>query len=52
MEVPNRTRAPQHSPSWEGPFKVTGTLRPKGDCLVTTEGVPSPVPKHLCKFYL
>jgi hypothetical protein len=51
MEVPNRIRAPQHSPSWEGPFKVTGILRPEGDYLATTEGELSPVPKHLCKFY-
>jgi hypothetical protein len=35
-------RAPQLSPSWEGPFKVTGIHRPKGDRLATTEGVPSP----------
>jgi hypothetical protein len=25
-------RAPQLSPSWEGPFKVTGIRRPGGDC--------------------
>jgi hypothetical protein len=35
-------RAPQLSPSWEGPFKVTGIRRPEGDCLATTEGVPPP----------
>jgi hypothetical protein len=33
-------RAPQLSPSWEGPFKVTGIRRPKCDRLATTEGVP------------
>jgi hypothetical protein len=35
-------RALQLSPSWEGPFKVTGMLRPEGDRLATTEGVPHP----------
>jgi hypothetical protein len=35
-------RAPQLSPSWEGPFKVTGIRRPEGDHLATTEGVPPP----------
>jgi hypothetical protein len=35
-------RAPQLSPSWEGPFKVTGIRRPEGDRLATTEGVPPP----------
>jgi hypothetical protein len=48
----NQIRASQHSPSWEGPFKVTGILRPEGNCLATTEGVPPLVPEHLCKFYL
>jgi hypothetical protein len=33
-------RAPQLSPSWEGPSKVTGTHRPEGSHLATTEGVP------------
>jgi hypothetical protein len=33
-------RAPQLSPSWEGPFKVTGMHRPEGNHLATTEGVP------------
>jgi hypothetical protein len=33
-------RAPQLSPSWEGPFKATGIRRPEGDRLATTEGVP------------
>jgi hypothetical protein len=51
-EVLNQIRAPQHSPSWEGPFKVTGILRPEGNCLATAEGVPPPVLEHLCKFYL
>jgi hypothetical protein len=35
-------RAPQLSPSWEGPFKVTGMHRPEGNHLATTEGVPHP----------
>jgi hypothetical protein len=35
-------RAPQLSPSWEGPFKVTGMHRPEGNHLATTEGVPYP----------
>jgi hypothetical protein len=35
-------RAPQLSPSWEGPFKLTGIRRPGGDYLATTEGVPLP----------
>jgi hypothetical protein len=35
-------RALQLSPSWEGPFKVTGIHRPEGDHLATTEGVPPP----------
>jgi hypothetical protein len=35
-------RAPQLSPSWEGPFKVTGIRQPEGDRLATTEGVPPP----------
>jgi hypothetical protein len=35
-------RAPQLSPSWEGPFKVTGICRPGGDYLAMTEGVPLP----------
>jgi hypothetical protein len=35
-------RAPQLSPSWEGPFKVTGIRRPEGDRLAATEGVPPP----------
>jgi hypothetical protein len=29
-----------------------GILRPEGDYLATTEGVPPPVLEHLCKFYL
>jgi hypothetical protein len=33
-------RAPQLSPSWEGPFKVMGMRRPEGNRLATTEGVP------------
>jgi hypothetical protein len=36
------TRAPQLSPGWEGPFKVTGIRRPEGDRLATIEGVPPP----------
>jgi hypothetical protein len=36
-------RAPQLSPSWEGPFKVTGMHRPGGDYLATTKGVPLPI---------
>jgi hypothetical protein len=35
-------RAPQLSPSWEGPFEVTGIRRPECDRLATTEGVPPP----------
>jgi hypothetical protein len=35
-------RALQLSPSWEGPFKVTGIRRPECDRLATTEGVPPP----------
>jgi hypothetical protein len=35
-------RAPQLSPSWEGPFKVTGIHRPEGNHLAMTEGVPPP----------
>jgi hypothetical protein len=35
-------RAPQLSPSWEGPVKVIGTHRPEGNHLATTEGVPYP----------
>jgi hypothetical protein len=35
-------RAPQHSPSWEGPFEVMGMHRPKGNHLATTGGVPYP----------
>jgi hypothetical protein len=26
--------------------------RPKGNCLAMTEGMPPPVSKYLCKFYL
>ena len=33
-------RAPQLSPSWEGPFKVTGMRLPEGNRLPTAEGVP------------
>ena len=44
-------RAPQLSPSWEGPFEVTGMHRPRGNHLATTGGVPYPGAKHLCKFY-
>jgi hypothetical protein len=44
-------RALQLSPNWEGPFKVMGIRRPKGDRLATTEGVPPLVLEHLCKFY-
>jgi hypothetical protein len=44
-------RANQLSPSWEGPFKVTGIRRPEGDRLATTGGVPPLVLEHLCKFY-
>jgi hypothetical protein len=44
-------RAPQLSPSWEGPFKVTGIRRPEGDRLAMSEGVPPLVLEHLCKFY-
>jgi hypothetical protein len=35
-------RAPQLSPSWEGPFKVMGMHRPEGNHLAMTEGVPHP----------
>jgi hypothetical protein len=35
-------RAPQPSPSWEGPSKVMGIHRPRGNHLATTEGVPYP----------
>jgi hypothetical protein len=35
-------RVPQLSPSWEGPFKVTGTHRPEGNHLATTEEVSYP----------
>jgi hypothetical protein len=35
-------RAPQLSPSWEGPFKVTGMHRPEGNHLAMTKGVPYP----------
>jgi hypothetical protein len=35
-------RAPQLSPNWEGPFKVTGISRPECDCLAATKGVPPP----------
>jgi hypothetical protein len=42
---------PQLSPSWEGPFKVTGVHRPRGNHLATTGGVPYPDAKCLCKFY-
>jgi hypothetical protein len=35
-------RAPQLSPSWEGPFKVTVMHRPEGNRLATTEEVPPP----------
>jgi hypothetical protein len=35
-------RAPQLSPSWEGPFKVTGIRRPEGDRQATTERAPHP----------
>src|SRR5690349_9155630 len=44
-------RAPQLSPSWEGPFEVTGMHRPRGNHLATTGGVPYPNAEHLCKFY-
>jgi hypothetical protein len=44
-------RAPQLSPSWEGPFEVTGVHRPRGNHLATTGGVPYPGAKHLYKFY-
>jgi hypothetical protein len=43
--------APQLSPSWEGPFKVTGVHRPRGNHLAMTGGVPYPDAKYLCKFY-
>jgi hypothetical protein len=39
-QVPNQEGLHKHSPSWEGPFKVTETRRPKGDHPATTEGVP------------
>jgi hypothetical protein len=42
---------PQLSPSWEGPFKVTGVHRPRGNLLATTGGVPYPDAKYLYKFY-
>ena len=35
-------RAPQLSPSWEGPFKVMGIHRPGSNHLATTKGVPYP----------
>jgi hypothetical protein len=35
-------RAQRLSPSWEGPFKVTGMHRPEGNHLATTKGVPHP----------
>ena len=35
-------RALQLSPSWEGPFRVTGIRRLEGDYLAMTEGVPLP----------
>jgi hypothetical protein len=35
-------RAPQLSPSWEGPYKVAGICRPEGDYLAMTERVPLP----------
>jgi hypothetical protein len=44
-------RALQLSPSWEGPFKLTGIRRPRGDCLAMTEGDLSLALEHLCKFY-
>jgi hypothetical protein len=44
-------RAPQLSPSWEGPFEVTGMHRPRGNHLATTGRAPYPDAKYLCKFY-
>jgi hypothetical protein len=35
-------RASPLSPSWEGPFKVAGIRRPRGDYLAMTERVPLP----------
>jgi hypothetical protein len=35
-------RAPQLSPSWEGPFKVAGIRRPGGGYLAMTGRVPLP----------
>jgi hypothetical protein len=43
--------APQLFPSWEGPSKVTGVHRPRGNHLATTGGVPYPDAKYLYKFY-
>jgi hypothetical protein len=44
-------RAPQLSPSWEGPFEVTGMHRPRGNHLATTGRAPYTDAKYLCKFY-
>jgi hypothetical protein len=43
-QVLNQEGLHKHSPSWEGPFKVTETRRPKGDHPAMTEGVPLPNP--------
>jgi hypothetical protein len=43
--------APQLSPSWEGPFEVTGVHRPRGNHLATTGEAPYPDAQHLCKLY-
>jgi|SRR5690242_13669213 hypothetical protein len=37
-----KPRTPQLSSSREGPFKVTGIHRPRGNHLATTEGAPYP----------
>ena len=50
----NRPGLHKLSPSWEGPFKVTGVCRPGCVCLATEDGVPLPNPwniEHLRKFY-
>jgi hypothetical protein len=44
-QVPNQEGLHKHSPSWEGPFKVTETRRPKGDYPAMTKRVPLP---NLC----
>jgi hypothetical protein len=41
-QVPNQEGLRNSPPSWEGPFKVMGKHRPRGNHLAMTEGMPYP----------